>query len=309
MRLIVALAALTMVVAPVALAKAPKASLDKAPFPDTIALPDGWQPEGIAVGDGPTFFVGSIPTGAVYRGDLRSGTGSVLVQGASGRSATGLKYDRGLLYVSGAATGKAFVYSATTGSLIHEYQLATGGGATFINDVVVTKDAAYFTDSSRAVIYKLPLAAGGTPAQAAQTLTLSGDFQLAAGFNLNGIVASPDGEVLIAVQTNTGKLFRIDPNTGVTHTIDLGGATVTNGDGLLLQGKTLYVVQNVDNRISVVRLAPDFARGTVTGSISSPNFDTPTTIALFGSLLYAVNARFSTPPTPNTPYTVVQVSR
>ena len=44
-------------------------------FPATIALPNGWQPEGIAVGDGSTFYVGSIPTGAVYRGDLRTGKG------------------------------------------------------------------------------------------------------------------------------------------------------------------------------------------------------------------------------------------
>src|SRR5688572_26615675 len=48
-------------------------------FPPTIALPNGWQPEGIAVGDGSTFYVGSIPTGAVYRGDLRTGKGATLV--------------------------------------------------------------------------------------------------------------------------------------------------------------------------------------------------------------------------------------
>jgi sugar lactone lactonase YvrE len=308
MRLIVALAALTVLAAPVALAKTPKASHGSTPFPDTIALPNGWQPEGIAVGNGSTFYVGSIPTGAVYRGDLRTGAGSVLVQGASGRAATGLKFDHGMLYVSGATTGKAFVYSATTGELIRQYQLSSGG-ATFINDVVVTKDAAYFTDSNRAVIDKVPLAPNGTPASTAQPLTLSGDFQLAPGFNLNGIVASPDGSVLIAVQTNTGKLFRIDPNTGVTHAIDLGGATLTNGDGLLLSGKTLYVVQNTNNRIAVVRLAPDYSKGTVTGAITSPNFDVPTTLARFGNRLYAVNARFSTPPTPTTPYTVAQVGR
>src|SRR5262249_46900136 len=224
MRLLLAIAAVTT-----ALAAQP--ALAGAPFPDTIALPNGWQPEGIAVGDGSTFYAGSIPTGAVYRGDLRTGTGSILVQGVSGRSATGLKVDRGRLFVSGAATGKAWVYSASTGSLIREYQLATGGGPTFINDVAVTKDAAYFTDSNRAVVYKLPLAGDGTPAAAAQALLLTGDFVLTPGFNLNGIVASPNGKVLVAVQSNTGKLFRIDPVTGATRLVDLGGATVTNGDG------------------------------------------------------------------------------
>ena len=303
MRLFVALAVLaTALAAPVARAQAP--------FPDTIALPNGWQPEGIAVGDGSTFYAGSIPTGAVYRGDLRTGAGSVLVPGKPGaRSATGLKYDRGRLFVSGAQTGKAWVYSATTGALIREYQLAAGGGPTFINDVVVTKDAAYFTDSNRALVYKVPLAGDGTPAAAAQTLSLTGDFQLTGGFNLNGIAASPNGRMLIAVQSATGELFRIDPISGATRLVDLGGATLANGDGLLLQGKSLYVVQNAGNRIAVVNLAPNFARGTVVGTISSPGFDIPTTVARFGSRLYAVNARFTTAPTPTTTYTVVQVRR
>ena len=120
MRLFVALAVLaSALAAPVALAQAP--------FPDTIALPNGWQPEGIAVGDGSTFYAGSIPTGAVFRGDLRTGAGSVLVPGMPGvRSATGLKYDRGRLFVSGAQTGKAWVYSATTGALIRESRLHHG---------------------------------------------------------------------------------------------------------------------------------------------------------------------------------------
>src|SRR4051794_13045584 len=129
MRLIVVVVAAFALAVPVAVAKAP--------FPGTIPLPNGWQPEGIAVGGGTTFYAGSIPTGAVYKGDLRTGTGSVLVQGATGHAATGLKYDRGRLFVSGATTGKAFVYDANTGGLIREYQLATGGGATFVNDVVV----------------------------------------------------------------------------------------------------------------------------------------------------------------------------
>jgi sugar lactone lactonase YvrE len=302
MRLIVALVAIAALAPPIALAKAP--------FPDTIPLPNGWQPEGIASGNGTTFYVGSIPTGAVYRGDLKSGTGAVFVQGASGRAATGLQFDRGRLFVSGAATGKAFVYDASTGGLIREYQLApANSGATFINDVTVTKAAAYFTDSNRAVLYRVPLAPDGTPAAAAQTVTLTGDFQLTPGFNLNGIVSTPDGKTLLAVQTNTGKLFRIDPATGATQAVDLGGANLMNGDGLLLQGKTLYAVQNQLNRIAVVGLSPDLRSGTVTGTITDTDFDVPTTIAQFGNRLYAVNARFTTPPTSTTTYSVVQVRR
>ena len=109
-RLVLLLTTLACLVVPAALAKGS--------FPETIPLPNGFQPEGIAVGKGDTFYVGSIPTGAVYAGSLRTGTGNVLVPGATGHAATGLKYDHGRLWVSGAGTGKAFVYSARTGALL-----------------------------------------------------------------------------------------------------------------------------------------------------------------------------------------------
>ena len=36
--------------------------------------------------------------------------------------------------------------------------------------------------------------------------------------------------------------------------VDLGGEILTNGDGLLLQGRTLYVVQNRLNLVAEFRL-------------------------------------------------------
>ena len=82
-----------------------------------------------------------------------------------------------------------------------------------------------------------------------------------------------------------------------------------NGDGLLLDGRTLYVVQNQLNRIAVVRLDRDLDEGEVTGHLTDSDFDVPTTIAEKGGFLWAVNARFSTPPTPDTTYDVVRVRR
>ena len=284
------------------------AAFAKAAFPETIALPNGWQPEGIAIGNGTTFYVGSIPTGAIYRGDLRTGRGAPLVQGATGRAAIGVDFDHGRLFVAGGSTGKGFVYDARTGTLVRELQLATGGGPTFVNDVVVAKRAAWFTDSNRAVLYRLPLSKNGSPAATAQAVALTGDFQLASGFNLNGIDATPNGKTLVVVQSVNGKLFRVT-TSGVTTEIDLGGATVTNGDGILLQGRTLYVVRNQNNEIAVVQLGKDLATGTVGRTITDPDFDVPTTIDRLGSRLFAVNARFGTTPTPTTPYAVIQVRR
>ena len=288
------------------------ATAGAATFPDLIRLPDGWQPEGIAAGRGTSLYVGSIPTGAVWKGDARTGQGDVLVPGQPGvRSAIGIKVDRrNRLFVAGGATGKAFVYDARTGADLASYQLATPGAATFVNDVVVTRKAAWFTDSSAAQLYALPLGRhGGLPDQdEVRVLPLKGDFQLATGGpNLNGIVAARDGRVLLAVQTVTGKLFRINPRSGRTREIDLGGATLANGDGMLLAGRILFVVQNRLNQIAVVKLSRSLDRGRLVATITDPDFDVPTTIAFQAGSLYAVNARFGTTDPQPARYDVVKV--
>ena len=129
------------------------------------------------------------------------------------------------------------------------------------------------------------------------------------GFNANGIEATPDGRWLIVVNSSTGALYRVDPDTGSASRIDLGGASVSAGDGILLHGSTLYVVRNQLNEIDVVEFSSNLLQGEVTRVITSPLFDIPTTIARFGNSLYAINARFSTPPTPATTYTIVRAPR
>ena len=288
------------------------ATAGAATFPDLIRLPDGWQPEGIAAGRGTSLYVGSIPTGAVWKGDARTGQGDVLVPGQPGvRSAIGIKVDRrNRLFVAGGATGKAFVYDARTGADLASYQLATPGAATFVNDVVVTDTAAWFTDSSAAQLYALPLGRHGRlPGQdKVRTLPLTGDFQLGTtGPNLNGIVAARGGRTLLSVQTSTGKLFRINPRTGVAREVDLGGATLENGDGMLLAGRVLFVVQNRSNQIAVVVLSRSLDRGRVAATITDDDFDVPTTIAFQAGHLYAVNARFGTTDPQPARYDVVRV--
>jgi hypothetical protein len=281
-------------------------------FPKTIALPTGFQPEGIAI-HGKTFYVGSIASGAVYSGDVRTGSGAILVQPVAGRSSIGVEFDRrnDRLFVAGGNTGKGFVYDADDGALIKEYQLTTLTPR-FINDVVVTRKAAYFTDSNNKQLYRVSIAKDGSLAAAAETLPLTGDLVMAAGNNANGIDATANGKWLVIVQTNLGKLFRVNPRTGVTREIDLGGANVVNGDGILLEGRTLYVVQNRSNQIAVVKLSHRLKRGTIKRVITDPLFDVPTTIDDVGDLLYAVNARFGTTgPTPpaQAAYNLVRVEK
>ncbi len=68
-------------------------------------------------------------------------------------------------------------------------------------------------------------------------------------------------------------------------------------------------MRNRLNQIVAVKLGPDYATGEVERVITSPAFDVPATVTAFGGSLYAVNARFTTPPTLSTPYTVVRVDR
>jgi sugar lactone lactonase YvrE len=279
-------------------------------FPEVIPLPNGFAPEGIATGRGSTFYVGSIPTGAVYRGDLRTGEGEVLVQPQAGRQAIGLKYDSrsGLLFVAGGPTGFAYIYDGKTGANVDEIQLTTL--ESFINDVVVTKDAVYFTNSRQPEIYRVPLQKNGRLPEslAVEVIPLTGDYQFAAGqFNANGIAATPNGKTLIIVNAWEGALYKVNPSTGEATLIDLGGGSVPNGDGILLQGKKLYVVQNQLNQVAVIELNSKFDSGEIKETITSDLFRVPTTIARFGDSLYVVNARFGTPPTPDTDYDVVLV--
>lgn len=278
-------------------------------FPKIIALPDGFRPEGIVVGKGSDFYVGSLANGAIFKGDLRSGEGSLLYAGAVGKVSVGLSFDErsGYLFVAGGGTGVGRVIDTRTGNEIASYTL----GAGFINDVVVTREAAYFTNSAQAVFYRIPLRQNGRLPDAAevQTLNLSGDWQQVAGFNANGIDATPNGKQLIIVNSTTGTLYLVDPNNGSSDAIDLGGAAVNAGDGILLDGKTLYVVRNQLNQIAVIALSSDLTSGQIVQTISDPAFRIPTTVDEFGNRLYAVNARFGTP-NPNTiEFEVVQVSK
>lgn len=278
-------------------------------FPTTIQLPDGFQPEGIAIGALPFAYFGSLADGDIYRADLRTGRGRVISEGP-GTPSVGLELDeRGRLFVSGGAAGDGRVVDVRSGEVLASYEFATGD--TFVNDVTVTRHAAWFTDSINAVLYQVPLGRHGSLPDPAEVsaLPLTGDLVFQDGFNVNGIAPAPDGRGLLVVQSNTGLLFRVDPGTGATTQVDLGGETVPNGDGILVRGRTLFVVQNQLNQVAVVRLDRRGTEGTVVERVTDPRFDVPTTVASFAGRLYLPNARFGTEPTPETTYTAVAIPR
>ena len=285
--------------------------------PAAYALPgDDVFPEGIAYDDDEeVFYVGSTTDGTIFSADVGGDTVEVFSDaGADGRtSAIGMDVRDERLFVAGGRTGMAYAYDTDDGDLVTSFTTPAPpqDGGTFINDVTITSDGdAYFTDSFRPVLFR---AASTDDTELESWLDLTGTaIQYGDGFNLNGIVSTSDGDYLIVVQSNTGQLFRIstgdDPEV---EAIDVGGATFPNGDGLLLDGRTLYVVQNQQELIVPVTLSSDFLTGDVGTAISSDALMYPTTIAQISPRsLLVVNAQFDEQGpdgSPSLPFSVVRL--
>ena len=280
-------------------------------FPARIDLPNGFFPEGIERGRGTSFFVGSMIDGAIWRGDFRTGSGAVLAPGAPGRASAGIAYEpgRNRLWVAGVGpplpgSADVRVYDASTGALLATYRPP---GVGLLNDVAVTREAVYVTDSSFPQLVVIPLAHGRAlpPPSAARILPIGGDLHQTPDINLNGIVAKKG--VLLVAQSSTGKLFRVDPATGVADEFDLGGTNLGYPDGLELLGHTLYVVRAFQNRVTAISVRAGLRSGVVLGDLTDPSLDIPTTATVAAGRLWAVNLRFTTPPEPTTPYWITQL--
>jgi sugar lactone lactonase YvrE len=211
------------------------------------------------------------------------------------------------LYVAGGPSGTGSVFDSASGAEIALYQFRPASPfppppppTTFINDVIVTRDAAYFTDSFVPVLYRVALGPRSEPSDQFDEIPLPAVFGAGPAPRANGIAADPSGKYLIVNHTTAGQLYRIDTATYRALPIDVTGGDVLNADGLLLDGKTLYVVQNANNQVAVVELSPDFSSGAIVRYItepfaSNPATKVPTTIAEFGNSLYAVTAGFASP--------------
>jgi sugar lactone lactonase YvrE len=258
------------------------------------------NPEGVAAGSGRTFFVGTVNDGTIYSGTTDNPNVTEFIVGATGKSATGMKVSRGLLYVAGAATGKITVYNIATKQQVAQFDTGAGG---FLNDLVVTNHGDVFvTDSFRPVLWHVTAAqvqaGSGTPEQ----ISVAPEITYTTGFNLNGIVARAGGKRLIVVQTNTGKLFRIDlGSTAASRRItQIDAPAVPGGDGLLMDNGRLLVVQGSPAQVSVLKLKSSASRASLDGTITDPTLKGPSTIARVGKLLVLVNADFATSTQPFT---------
>lgn len=284
-------------------------TLGAAQVPDDVTgyeLPgESTHPEGIAYHPASgTVFVSGAGNGALYRIDLATGdvdTGMV----AGSRPAfgmIGLAVGDEALWVAGGSTGEIVRLDLATGEVAATLSTPPAE-ATFLNDLVVAPSGdLYVTDSNRPVLFRVP--AGSDEVEA--WLDLDGTpIPYGDGINLNGIVASEDGRHLIVVHMPTGTLYRIATADGEVVQIDLGGATVEGGDGMVLDGTTLYVVQNGADQVTVVELADDLGSGSVTGVLEDERLTDAATAALVGDDLLVTNTQFSAMQgEPELPFTV-----
>ena len=297
------------------------------PFPKIVDTLTGSPPEGFAIGKGHTAY-NSSPLGSIYKVDLRSGQGEVLVPVQNPDPITacvilGMRVDprTNYLFAAGCFNGNAFVYDADTGALIMEYQLNNSGELGVVNDLTITNDAVYFTDSFRPVLYRLPLSNnGGIPNDpgAATEVPLPPEFLNTAPFCCagNGIVSTPNGKTLIIGHSNLARLYRLDTATGDVAQIPVDGPLSGFLDGIAMQGSTLYIMTPYDppgppvtiDRIQVVELDKGYLSGELVDTITDPDhLDGVASGAIFGSYLYVNNARYTTFPDPTTPYALTKI--
>jgi sugar lactone lactonase YvrE len=300
---------LPLLLALVAAVAAPAAAARPA---EVIVLPGASSAEGIAAGRGATFYAGDLFAGDIFRVNVQRGTAELFIDAPAGRMAVGMAADLAhqLLFVAGGFTGQAYVYDLRSGATVATYQLGAPASS-LINDVALTKDGAWFTDSFQAQLYFVPVSRAGVPGPTFRTLGLSGPAATLIGngaVNLNGIQATANGKTLIVAHSANAQLYTVDPATGASATI--AGVSVPNVDGIVLEAGRLWAVQNFSNQVSRIRLRPDLTSGVVEKIITSDLFQVPTTAARFGSRLAVVNAKFDTgiPPTADQ-YEVVLVDR
>lgn len=287
-------------------ALASAAPVSAAPLPGVIQLKPGSMPEGIAGGPGSTYYAGSMANGAVFTGDVRTGSRRVLVPGTGPRAARGMDYDErsGVLWVAGeqrladgSTRSSVTAYDAQSGKLLRREIVP---GERFLNDVEVAGERVYVTDSRNPELVVVTVSGH-------ELLPLRGDWVQPAGFGANGIRLLPTGD-LVVTKSETGELFRVGRASGVADRIELTGPRLRSGDGITVVGSTLYVVYGFGtDAVAIVELGEGARNGRVVGRLGDPDLDRPTTAIVAAGSLWAVNGRFGTPATPSTRYQIVRV--
>ena len=224
------------------------------------------------------YYAGSAADGTLYRGHVDERAAEVWSpDGADGRTVTaGMAMDgEGRLYVNGADTGVVRVYDPADGELLAELSGRDGG---FVNEITIADDgSAFVTDSRLPVIYRITERRGQWTMKPWLELADSPIDWVDGEHNLNGILAVGHRH-LLAMQSNTGQVWRIDRHTRKVTEVDLGGELLPSGDVMISDdGRRVYVTQgnlyaegNREPRVAVVDFGRNLARAEITDSLVPP---------------------------------------
>ena len=256
--------------------------------------------EGIGVDErSGVFYVSATnQSGALYRGS--TGRGDQVLElwqpPRAGDNGRGIDVDdAGRVYVAGGPAAEVRVFSRE-GKLLAE--LPTAATGSFLNDIWIGPDgAAYVSDSSLPVIWRVSHDGKGWRIE--RWLEVSPEIAYTPSltdFDLGGIVSTADQRYLLVAQGTTGQLWRIDLRTRAIAEVDLGGVRLTNADGIVLRGNTLWVVQNFTRQITKLKLRHHYAFAHVEEVLPTPADRTFTTAKRVGNRLLAVDSKFGFPP-------------
>jgi Cu-Zn family superoxide dismutase len=266
----------------------------------TIALPPEIEfPEGVGSDTQGRIYVASAMTAAVARlapdgssPEIFAAPNLIVARTATNFARTlGLKVDAlGRVWVAGGRTAQVTVLGADRKVLA---RLAIPRAGSVLNDLVVLPDAAYVTDTPQPILWRIPLS--GTQIGAPEPwIDFTGTpLEYGPGRNVNGIAADAAGKYLIVVQMDKGLLFRIDTATRAVTPIDIGGEALSNTDGLVLRGDTLYAMRQAEREIVTIKMAPDLSSGKVVSRFHDPALGWIATAAISGDELFVVNTQFN----------------
>ena len=279
--------------------------------PVDAANPAGSKFEGIGADERRgLFYVSEVTGGEIHRGSVgRAQTREWLAgDGTDGRyTARGITVDRaGNVYVAGGPNGigtgrpDLWVYDRK-GTLLAA--LRAPGTDVFLNDVAIGPDgAAYFTNSNDAQIFRV--AKGRTGWKVSLWADATGTIERKEGFNLGGIVLTPDRRAFVVAQGNTGTLWRFSARTGAATPVRTGTADLVNADGLVLRGHRLTVVRNFSRQIAELRLSDDGRAATLIRQTASAPDRVLTTAKVLRGRVLSVDSKLDEP-VASGPYQVI----
>ncbi|KGN31670.1 gluconolaconase [Knoellia sinensis KCTC 19936] len=295
----------------------PRPSIYQLTGDPVVGATGGSKFEGIgADGRRGTFYVSEVTGGEIHRGMVRKAQTQEWLggDGTDGRfTARGITVDKaGRVYIAGGPNGIAadgtdngrpdlWVYSPD-GELLAA--LRAPGENAFLNDVWIGPDgAAYFTNSNAPQIFRVAREQGEWNVEL--WADASGTIDQLAGFNLGGIVLSPDRSAFVVAQGNVGRLWRFDVEDGSVTEVDTGGADLVGADGLVRQGSRLTVVRNFQRMVATLRLSADGSSARLVEQRATDPSRVLTTAKVLRGRMFFVDSKFEENPVGLPPYEVV----